>query len=186
VVSTASARSSRKAWKPITIAKTNLHEYASGITTISSLGGQTRDPYDAGCRRTDRQGITDVALVMERRLGRSQPNDAYTRRLLNRAELQRELRELINGMDLDAILYPTVRQEATPIGQSQPGSNCSMSANTGFPALTVPAGFTPDGMPIGAELLGLPFTEPTLLGMGYDYEQATHHRVPPASTPLPR
>jgi Asp-tRNA(Asn)/Glu-tRNA(Gln) amidotransferase A subunit family amidase len=128
--------------------------------------------------------VTPTVLPsLKNRLGRSQPTDAYIQRLLNRTELQKTLRELIASMNLDAVLYPTMRQQPTPIGQSQPGSTCSMSANTGFPALTVPAGFTPDGMPIGVELLGLPFTEPTLLGMGYAYEQATHHRKPPVSTP---
>ncbi|MFC6017681.1 amidase [Plantactinospora solaniradicis] len=128
--------------------------------------------------------VTPTVLEsLRNRLGRTQPTDAYIQRLANRTELQNTLRELISGLDLDAVLYPTVKQQAVQIPQSQPGSNCSMSANTGFPALTVPAGFTPDGMPIGAELLGLPFTEPTLLAMGYDYEQATRHRRPPASTP---
>lgn len=78
---------------------------------------------------------------------------------------------------------PVHQRQATPIGQAQPGSTCPLAPNTGFPALTLPAGFTPDGLPIGVELLGLPFTEPALLAMGYDYEQATRHRKPPVSTP---
>ncbi|MGC4744519.1 amidase [Micromonospora sp. DT201] len=124
-----------------------------------------------------------VLATLQGRLGRSQPTDAYVQRLLTRTELQNALRELITSLDLDAILYPTVMQQATKIPQIQPGSTCPLSANTGFPALTVPAGFTPDHMPIGVELLSLPFTEPTLLAMAYDYEQATQHRRPPASTP---
>lgn len=111
------------------------------------------------------------------------PQEAYHQRLQRRAEAQTLLRTLLEQNDLDALVYPTIRQQAALIGLSQPGSNCSLSANTGFPALTVPAGFTPDGMPVGVELLGLPFSEPALLGLGYDYEQATHHRTPPVSTP---
>lgn len=128
--------------------------------------------------------VTPAVLdSLRNRLGRSQPTDAYVQRLATRTELQNTMRELITGLDLDAVLYPTVSQQATRIPDPQPGSTCPLAANTGFPALTVPAGFTPDGMPIGAELLGLPFTEPTLLAMGYDYEQATRHRRPPTSTP---
>ncbi|MEU4475183.1 amidase [Micromonospora sp. NPDC023888] len=128
--------------------------------------------------------VTPTVLTSLRdRLGRSQPTDAYLLRLLTRTELQNALRELIASLDLDAVLYPTVMQQATKIPQRQPGSTCPLSANTGFPALTMPAGFTPDGMPIGVELLSLPFTEPTLLAMAYDYEPATQHREPPSSTP---
>ena len=44
---------------------------------------------------------------------------------------------------------------------------------TGFPALTVPAGFTTDALPVGLEFLGRPFTEAMLLNFAYAYEQAT-------------
>ena len=54
---------------------------------------------------------------------------------------------------------------------------------TGWPALTVPAGFTPDGLPIGIEFLGRPFTEGMLIRFGYAFEQATGHRRPPESAP---
>jgi amidase len=47
----------------------------------------------------------------------------------------------------------------------------------------VPAGLTADGLPVGLELLGRPFTEAALLGLGYAYEQATGRREPPATTP---
>ena len=47
----------------------------------------------------------------------------------------------------------------------------------------VPVGFTPDGIPVGMEFLGRDFTEGELLQFGYSWEQATHHRRVPASTP---
>jgi Asp-tRNA(Asn)/Glu-tRNA(Gln) amidotransferase A subunit family amidase len=47
----------------------------------------------------------------------------------------------------------------------------------------VPAGFADDGMPVGLELLGRRFAEPGLLKLAYAFEQATHHRRPPALTP---
>ena len=63
------------------------------------------------------------------------------------------------------------------------GSNRGLSPAIGFPALTVPAGFTTDALPVGLELLGRPFTEEKLLGFGYAFEQATHYRRPPSTTP---
>ena len=68
-------------------------------------------------------------------------------------------------------------------GQPQLGTNCHLSANSGLPAIVVPGGFTPDGLPVGVELLGRAWSEPQLIKLAYAYEQATRHRRPPASTP---
>jgi Asp-tRNA(Asn)/Glu-tRNA(Gln) amidotransferase A subunit family amidase len=54
-------------------------------------------------------------------------------------------------------------------------------------AMTVPSGFDADNLPVGITFFGLPYSEPMLLKLAYAYEQATHHRVPPKTTPaLPR
>jgi Asp-tRNA(Asn)/Glu-tRNA(Gln) amidotransferase A subunit family amidase len=49
--------------------------------------------------------------------------------------------------------------------------------------MTVPAGFTADGLPVGLEFLGRPFSEGTLLKLGYSFEQGTRRRKPPSATP---
>ena len=69
------------------------------------------------------------------------------------------------------------------MGGNQIGSNAGLSAQTGFPAISVPAGFTPGGFPVGLELLGRPFGEPTLIALAYSFEQSTDHRRAPSSTP---
>lgn len=164
----------------------NLYLAAPGSRFPATLA-RLEPPFDAVTMDdiiTSGQVTPTVLSSLRNRLGVSTgPQETYQQRLQRRAETQTLLRTLLEQNDLDALVYPTIRQQAATIGLSQPGSNCSLSANTGFPALTVPAGFTPNGMPVGVELLGLPFSEPTLLGLGYDYEQATHHRTPPASTP---
>jgi aspartyl-tRNA(Asn)/glutamyl-tRNA(Gln) amidotransferase subunit A len=51
----------------------------------------------------------------------------------------------------------------------------------GLPALAVPCGFAGSGLPIGAQLIGRPFDEATVLRAGHAYEQATEwHRRRPA------
>ena len=90
---------------------------------------------------------------------------------------------LMDDDRLDAIVYPTARRIAPLVGGNQLGSNAGLSAQTGFPAITVPAGFTPSGFPVGIEMLARPFSEPALVGLAYSYEQATRHRRPPSSTP---
>ncbi len=67
--------------------------------------------------------------------------------------------------------------------------NGTLSNGTGFPAVTFPGGFStptttaPLGVPVGAELLGLDYSEGKLLSYAYAYEQATKHRKLPMSTP---
>ena len=50
---------------------------------------------------------------------------------------------------------------------------CTLPINiAGIPGLSVPAGFS-DGLPVGMQILGKPFSEETLIRIGYAYEQAT-------------
>ena len=51
---------------------------------------------------------------------------------------------------------------------------------TGLPAISVPCGFTPDGLPVGLQIVGRPFEEATVLRLAYAYEQSTtwHTRRP--------
>ncbi len=74
-------------------------------------------------------------------------------------------------------------------------ANANVPAKAGYPSVAVPAGFnalstlTPDDPPIAVPFpsditfAGPAFSEPKLIALGYAFEQATHHRVPPASTP---
>jgi amidase len=88
---------------------------------------------------------------------------------------------------LDAIIYPTVPRPAGPIGTSStltPTDTATNIANlTGFPDLIVPAGFTKEGLPVTLSFFGPAFSEPTLLGYGFDFEQATGARALPKNTP---
>jgi amidase len=78
--------------------------------------------------------------------------------------------------DVDAILASANNFAGTP-------------AKAGYPSVTVPGGFVPPTPPIanpfpsGVTFTGPAFSEPRLIGLAYAFEQATHHRVPPASTP---
>ena len=109
--------------------------------------------------------------------------DDYRERLARRDELRGAVTALLDEQDLDALAYPTIRQTAQPIGAIQSGSNCTLSALSGMPAITVPAGFADDGMPVGLEMLGRPWSESRLIELAYAYEQATGHRRAPDFTP---
>ena len=68
---------------------------------------------------------------------------------------------------LDAILYPHQRRLVVPIDDEQIERNGVLSNSTGFPAISFPGGFStptgsaPLGVPIGLELLGPEWSEPT-------------------------
>lgn len=98
-------------------------------------------------------------------------------------------RAVLAGMDaakLDALVYPSWNNPPRLIGDlnSPHGNNSNRIAPpTGFPAMTVPMGFVYGSLPAGLQILGRPWSEPTLIKIAYAYEQATRHRRPPASTP---
>ena len=113
----------------------------------------------------------------------SRDTKEYLEHVVKRDTLRQAVLKAMADHRLDALAYPTIRRKANVIGETQLGTNCHLSANSGLPALVVPAGFTPDGLPVGVELLGRAWSEPQLIKLAYAYEQATRHRRPPASTP---
>jgi Asp-tRNA(Asn)/Glu-tRNA(Gln) amidotransferase A subunit family amidase len=85
---------------------------------------------------------------------------------------------------LDAIVYPTWSNPPRKIddNKSPAGDNSQLiPPHTGFPAITVPMGFTSEGLPAGLQIVGKLFEEPIIIRMAYAYEQATQHRKPPPS-----
>ena len=110
-------------------------------------------------------------------------SDEYRAIVARNARLRDALVKLMDDRRVVALVYPTLRRTSAKIGEPQQGGNCAASAATGLPAITVPAGFADDGMPVGVEFLGRPFSETDLLKLAFSYEQQTHHRRPPALTP---
>ncbi len=109
--------------------------------------------------------------------------DEYREALANRDTVRDTVVALMDEQDLDALAYPTIRRTARPIGEPQQGSNCALSAVSGLPAITVPAGAAADAMPVGLELLGRPWSESRLIELAYSYEQGAPYRQPPDFTP---
>ena len=65
---------------------------------------------------------------------------------------------------------------------------CTVSVNlAGNPALSLPCGFSPEGLPIGLQVIGRPFDEEKMLRLGYSYQRATDHhlRAPSGQEPSP-
>ncbi len=104
----------------------------------------------------------------------------------NGDQLRAGVRRVLVQQRLDALVYPSWNNPPRLIGDlNTPHGNNSprISPPTGFPAMTVPMGFVREGLPVGLQILGDAWSEPTLIKIAYSYEQATKHRRPPASVP---
>ena len=107
--------------------------------------------------------------------------------------VQAAIDDLMADEDLDAIIaltngpaWPTNSnpEEGDLDGRFEEffvGSSAA-AAVSGYADITVPAGYI-EGLPVGITFIGGRWAEPQLLGFAYDYEQATHVRVPPQFIP---
>lgn len=107
----------------------------------------------------------------------------YRQAMVKRRAARAAVLATLEEQRIDVLAYPTLRRKPASIGDPQIGSNCQLSATTGLPAISIPGGFTTDGLPIGLELLGGAWTETTLLKYAYAWEQAARPRRAPFSTP---
>lgn len=119
--------------------------------------------------------------------GTPDTNEGCIRAAANEELLRKAVRRAFAAADVDALIYPTWNNPPRLVGDlTSPHGNNSpiLSPPTGFPAITVPMGFVRDQtLPVGLQIYGDAWSEPTLIRLAYAYEQATHHRKPPATAP---
>jgi amidase len=106
--------------------------------------------------------------------------------------VQRAIDQLLKSKHLDAIIALT-NGPAWPTNDNPNEGDLNghfeffvgssgAAAVAGYPDITVPAG-DDAGLPLGITFIGGQWSEPKLIGLAYDYEQATHIRVPPEFIP---
>ncbi|KAI1387839.1 amidase signature enzyme [Hypoxylon trugodes] len=114
----------------------------------------------------------------------------YLDKILQRDEFKRKVDCLIASLGLDALTLPDVRvppprfEDATDgrfmkDGQEDFPTNTFLASVTRHPAISVPAGFTEDGLPIGIEFVGLEYQEQHLLELAYGVETIIGARKSP-------
>ncbi|KAI1618666.1 amidase [Exophiala viscosa] len=107
------------------------------------------------------------------------------------ANLTRALHSTIVANELTCLIYPEQKNLVVPVGSpSQSGRNGILAALTGSPVITMPIGFSPAtasapiGIPIGMEILGLPWSEGTLLRVAKGIDDRLHARKMPVTNGL--
>ncbi|MDE2806165.1 MAG: amidase family protein [Gemmatimonadota bacterium] len=156
--------------------KFDLMNYLAGVpdAPVASLeeileAGLHHEALDGSFRRRNERAARDTPELDE---------TLERRRVLTAAVV-----DLLTRHDLDALAYPTMRQETALIGAAPTGATCFLSAHTGLPALTIPAGFTERGLPVGLELLGRSLDDARLVAFAFAYEAARPKRRAPLRTP---
>jgi amidase len=104
-------------------------------------------------------------------------SEATSGSLANSEYVTARIKDLENSIDhgidyvlheyqLDALLFPA-------------NWGAGIAARAGYPSITVPGGYTTDGIPVGITFCARAYEEPKLIKFGYAFEQATHYRRPP-------
>jgi Asp-tRNA(Asn)/Glu-tRNA(Gln) amidotransferase A subunit family amidase len=112
-------------------------------------------------------------------------NPIYREVLRAHRRLRRVLLDLMDREHLTAIVYPTARVLPNSLDNPAVGWAPELAARSGWPAITLPMGRSPRGLPIGLEFLARSRQEGTLLRLAHDLEQRLGGRPVPDLTRVP-
>jgi aspartyl-tRNA(Asn)/glutamyl-tRNA(Gln) amidotransferase subunit A len=100
---------------------------------------------------------------------------AYVETLKRLRECRRDIRRVFEYVDV--LLLPTMREPAPLLSETlsethqRPPSNVSAFNRFGTPAMSVPCGFSRDGLPVALQIVGRPFGETTVLAVAHAYQR---------------
>ncbi len=170
----------RRSWNPKSADEAFMRYY----------GRSARRPFES---RQAAMASPDFAKVHHNARNRwTAPLDAdrHYAYLLARERLMGNLLKVMADHRLDAIVHKSVEHQPTLIAEGVKPPWVNMRGvphiNTFLvfvSSVVVPGGFTRQGLPAGITFLGRPYDDGRMIRFAYAYEQATHHRRPPAATP---
>ena len=115
-------------------------------------------------------------LVRDRfRIGGLFSSGDYVQAQRVRALAKKEFAEVLRRVDL--LVTPTMSQPAAPFDNYDTTTTARVPSFTapfnvtGMPAISIPCGFTSSGLPVGMQIAGKPFDEPTIIRAAYTYQQ---------------
>ena len=166
-----------------------MYHYAAAISTVVIMAEST-----ACYGEVARTHGTEIAPATRLRIegGFFVSGADYVQANRARAQFVRQTRELLDQVDVlagpsEPITAFPIGDTRVQVGETTMGTTAALTQYSrpfnlnGFPAISVPCGFSDEGLPIGLQLAGRPFAEETVLRSAHAYEQATewHTRRPP-------
>ena len=163
------------------VAKRDLNRFFDGLDDppVDSF----QEIYEQGAYHAALEHIETIA---------SAPADPTTEReywwrLARQQAFKRAIEYTLAEADLDALAFPDVqvvppeyeRYHTGELTRMDVPTNTFIASQSGCPAISVPAGFTDDGLPVGLELLGAPLSDRRLVGFAAAYEAVADPRQPP-------
>ena len=142
------------------------------------------------------------ALLDQAAAAKSADEDSETIEGLKNEQRYRDVFTMaMDAGKIDAVIFPTWAQlpaingdrNTQLVAEPKPGLDAGPTAlgssltfvasSLQWPALSVPSGYLGESLPQGLQILGRAWDEAKIIGYAFAYEQATHHRRPPTSTP---
>jgi aspartyl-tRNA(Asn)/glutamyl-tRNA(Gln) amidotransferase subunit A len=161
---------------------------AMNVASEILIGAEAAVFHEENLRRSERREKLDPAVRLYTTSGRFYLATDYVKAQRLRLQLQAELEAALAEADVllcpsDPTLTPKVGEAARLEGRERMWfeyGTVNLGNLTGAPALSLPCGFTSDGLPVGLQLYGRAFDEARLLSFAQAYEQATdwHRRRP--------
>ncbi len=155
----------------------------------TTMGGAPDRPFKS---REEVIAAPEFAKVVRRSQDRFKKNPdpmSHYEHLKAQDELMTNYLKVMADHRLDAIVHKAIEHQPTLIKDGvnppfvdQKGAPHLNTFLVFVPTIVVPAGFTRDNLPAGVCFTGRPYDDGNLIKFAYAYEQATHHRRPPAST----
>jgi amidase len=107
----------------------------------------------------------------------------YEAAIANRERIRMLLEGAMREYRVEALAYPPILRVAARLGEAQEGSNANAAADSGLPAISLPAGFDADGHPVGLELLGSAYRDGELVALAAAIEARLDARRAPECAP---
>jgi len=172
----------------------SLHELQPKHDINTFLDGLTDPPVDS-VEELSRTGAYHDALELFETIADA-PEDptedpTYWESVAAQESLRESILYVLADHDLDALVFPDVpvvppeyeKLHSGEVTRDDYPVNTVIASQSSCPAISMPAGFTDDGLPVGVELLGQPYSEQRLVELAAAYEGRADTRRPPASAP---
>lgn len=171
-----------------------LYEFKADLASyLVELGPQARvknlqDVIEFNKRHRDREMPyfgQELFLQAQKKGPLSSPGYRKALRMCRRFSRELGIDAVMAKHRLDVLVAPT-GNPAWPTdlvnGDHFTGGSSTPAAVAGYPSISVPMGFA-YGLPVNLSFFGRPWSEPTLIRVGYAFEQASRHRRPPGFLP---